>query len=508
MITVNQKNRKREKHTADFFKAVGWVALATLAGSIFRYLSIPETNIVVVYILSVLLAARFTKGYTMGIAAAVMATCLFNYFFAEPYLTLSVNDPTYFITFAIMTLTSIITSALTSKVKQTALEAQEKEMESSALYKIMNYLTDAADLSEIAGITVKTVSDNMNCCAAFLCFDENGNPEHSFIQQKEDGEQIRRNIEGGTDIKYRMVHLRTDYYEGEEFYDWPIYGREELLGVLRIPLETASMMTESQFRLLHSIIESTSLAMDRFRSVQARIKSREEVTQERYRGNLLRAISHDLRTPLSGIMGASEMLMSLTDKADGRYALEEGIYKDAYWLHSMVENILSLTRLQEGKLVIKKQMEAVEEIVGAAVIAIEKRAPERDIAINIPDNLLMVPMDAKLINQVLINLLDNAVKHTKPDEEISVSVEVNEEENTAVFVVADCGAGIPKEDLPRIFQMFYTTGVKGPDSQRGVGLGLAICESIVNAHGGRISAGNRKDRRGAEFVFSLPLEVE
>lgn len=507
MITANLKNRKRERRTADIIKAMGWIALATLTGSIFRHLNFPETNIVVVYILSVLLAARFTKGYAVGIVAAVTATCLFNYFFAEPYLTLTVNDPTYFITFFIMTLTSITTSALTSKVKQTALEAREKEMESSALYKIMNYLTDAADISEIAGITVKTVSENMNCGAAFLCFDENGNPEHSFIQQKEDGEQIRRNIEDGTDIKYRMEHLRTDFYEGEEFYDWPIYGREELLGVLRIPLETASMMTESQFRLLHSIIESTSLAMDRFRSAQARIKSREEVTQERYRGNLLRAISHDLRTPLSGIMGASEMLMSLTDKEDARYGLEEGIYKDAYWLHSMVENILSLTRLQEGRLVIKKQMEAVEEIVGAAVIAIEKRAPERDIIINIPDNLLMVPMDAKLINQVLINLLDNAVKHTKPEEEISVSVEVNDEENAAVFVVSDCGAGIPEEDLPRIFQMFYTTGGKGPDSHRGVGLGLAICESIVNAHGGRITAGNRKDRRGAEFIFSLPLRV-
>ena len=508
MITVNQKNRKRERRAADFFKAAGWILLATLTGSLFRYLNFPETNIVVVYILSVLLAARFTKGYVFGIVAAVAATCLFNYFFAEPYLTLTVNDPTYFVTFAIMTLTSIITSALTSKVKQTAMEAREKEMEASALYQIMNHLTDAADISEIAGITVKTVSENMNCGAAFLCFDENGNPEHSFIQQKEDGEQIRRNIEDGMDLKYRMEHLRTDYYEGEEFFDWPIYGREELLGVLRIPADTAMMMTEAQFRLLHSIIESSSLAMDRFRSAQERIKSREEVTQERYRGNLLRAISHDLRTPLSGIMGASEMLMSLTEKADERYGLEEGIYKDAYWLHSMVENILSLTRLQEGKLIIKKQMEAVEEIVGAAVIAIEKRAPERDIVINIPDNLVMVPMDAKLINQVLINLLDNAVKHTKPEDEISVSVEVNETDKTAVFAVADCGEGIPEEDLPRVFQMFYTTGGRGSDSQRGVGLGLAICESIVNAHGGSISAGNRKDRRGAEFVFSLPLEVE
>lgn len=482
------------------------VAAATAAGLLFSKFQFPETNIVVVYILSVVLTARFTKGYLYGIAATGIATCAFNYFFTEPYLTLSVNDASYLVTFVIMSVTSILTSTLTSKVKQKALEAQEKEEEASALYQLTNHLTDARDIADIAGIAVKTISGIMGCRAACLCFDEEGSPEQSFIQQKNEKEQVRRMLEEPEVLRQRMGNLHRGYEEGPEFWDWPIYGREALLGVMRIPKETAVNMSEAQMRMLRSMIESTALAMDRVRSAQERIKTREEILQERYRGNLLRAISHDLRTPLSGIMGTSEMLMGMTEKEDARYGMAEGIYKDAAWLHSLVENILNLTRLQDGRLVLDKQPEAVEEVIGAALMAIEKRAPEREVEVKIPEDLLLVPMDAKLIGQVLVNLLDNAVKHTDPGKEISVLVRVAEEEQMAVFTVADRGSGISGEDLPHIFQMFYTARGQGADAKRGVGLGLAICESIVTAHGGTITAQNRIDGEGSEFTFTLPLE--
>lgn len=483
-------------------------ATATSIGWLFRYWSFPETNIVVVYILSVVLAARFTKGYTYGLAATVIATCAFNYFFTAPYLTLSVNDPTYFITFAIMTLTSVVTSTLTSKVKHNALEAQEKEAEASALYRLTNHLTDAADISDIASIAVRTISDIMDCRAACLCFDESGQPEQSFIQQKSADEQAHRSVDDGTEIRHRIENLRTAYDMGPEFYDWPIYGRDTILGVLRIPKDTAVKMSEAQMRLLRSMIESTAMAMDRYRSAQERVKSKQAIEQERYRGNLLRAISHDLRTPLSGIMGTSEMLMGMTDKSDSRYKLAGDIYKDADWLHSLVENILSLTRFQVGKPILNKQMEAVEEVISVAVAAITKRAPEREIIVQIPDDVLLIPMDAKLIEQVLVNLLDNAVKHTPVENEIKISVHENQEKKLAEFTVADRGSGIVAADLPHVFQMFYTTHGKEPDAQRGIGLGLAICKSIIAAHGGMITAQNRSGGIGAEFVFTLPMEGE
>lgn len=401
-----------------------------------------------------------------------------------------------------MTITAIITSALTSKVKQNALEAREKEAETSALFQLTNRLTDACDIADIASITTNTISGIMNCHAACLCFDESGQPEHSFIQQQSKNKQVRREVEDVSALKYSIESLRSGYVKSDEFYDWPIYGRESILGILRIPKENAVSMSEPQIRLLRSMIESTALAMDRFRSALQQQKSREETVQERYRSNILRAISHDLRTPLSGIMGTSEMLMDMTDRDDTRYSLAQGIHKDADWLHSLVENILSLTRLRDGRLTITKELEAVEEVVGGAVSHIMKRYPEYEITVHVPDEVLMIPMDARLIEQVVINLLENAIKHSSADCEICISV--SQENNTAVFSVADLGCGIAASDLPNIFQMFYTTRSGTADAQRSVGLGLPICEAIIKAHGGTIEGHNRSSGRGSEFIFTLP----
>ncbi|MEA5084751.1 MAG: DUF4118 domain-containing protein [Lachnospiraceae bacterium] len=498
------KNKEFSKIIIYVLITISIITVATGIGWIFRYVGFPETNIVIVYLLSILIITRFTLGYAYGIVASVVATCAFNYFFTKPYYTLSVNDPSYLVTFGIMTITSIITSALTSKVKQNVLEAQEKEAETSALFQLTNRLTDACDIADIASITTNTISGIMNCHAACLCFDESGQPEHSFIQQQSANKQVRREVDDTSALKYSIESLRSGYIKSDEFYDWPIYGRESILGILRIPKENAVSMGEPQKRLLHSMIESTALAMDRFRSAQQQQKSREETVQERYRSNILRAISHDLRTPLSGIMGTSEMLMGMTDKDDMRYTLAQGIHKDADWLHSLVENILSLTRLQDGRLAITKQLEAVEEVVGGAVNHIMKRYPEYEVTVNVPDEVLMVPMDARLIEQVLINLLENAIKHSLPDCEICISV--IQENNNAVFSVADLGCGIAASDLPNIFKMFYTTSSGAADGQRSVGLGLPICEAIIKAHGGKIEGHNRSSGRGSEFIFMLPKE--
>ena len=481
------------------------LAAATLTGWFFRTWGLHETNVVVVYILTVLLISRFTKGYCFGICASILSLLLFNWFFTEPYFTLKVNDPTYLITFIIMLLTSVITSALTTKVKQAADNAKRKEEESSILYQMTNHLTDAENVKTIAGITVKTISEIFSCQAACICFDEDGIPEKSFIQQKSDGSQIRRNLESADEIKQRMEQLHTPCDIGSEFYDYPIYGRSRILAVLRIPSECAETMNERQIQLLHSVIESCALAMERFQSLQEQSKIKAETEQERYRANLLRAISHDIRTPLSGIMGTSEMLMDMTEKNDQRYELAEEIHSDADWLYSLVENILNLTKLQDGHVSLNTQPEALEEVIGAALMAMEKWRPGREISVAMPDTVIMVPMEPRLISQVLINLLDNAAKHTPKGKEILIAAEKDEEAGQVIVRVADRGSGIEESDLPNIFKMFYTTHNKSPDSKkRGVGLGLAICESIINAHGGKISARNREGG-GAEFIFTLPL---
>lgn len=481
---------------------------ATILGGIFQYHNFHETNVVVVYILSVLLIARFTKGYVYGLTATILALLMFNWFFTEPYFTLKVKDATYMITFIIMTVTATITSALTTKVKEVAARDKEKQVEMSALYELTNHLTDAESVEDIAGITVRAASNLLQTDAACICFDEDGMPESTFIQQRKDGSQVRRRLEKREELRKRMETLHTAADIGPEFYDYPIYGRSSILAVLRISVQRAESITEVQMNLLHSVIESTALAMDRLRSLSVQAKTREEAAQERYRSNLLRAISHDIRTPLSGMLGTSEIIMGMTDPNDPRYALAEDIHKDATWLHSLVENILNLTRLQDGRLTLKKEPEAVEEVVGAVLSVIEKRLPGRDIAVSVPDTLLMVPMDARLIIQVMVNLLDNAAKHTPEDQEIAISVQADDEAQMVHFFVSDRGSGIAPDALKKVFQMFYTTHGEGTGSQRGVGLGLSICQSIVEAHGGTITARNRSDGPGAEFEFTLPMESE
>jgi two-component system sensor histidine kinase KdpD len=226
-----------------------------------------------------------------------------------------------------------------------------------------------------------------------------------------------------------------------------------------------------------------------------------EVEKERYRANLLRGISHDIRTPLSAILGATEMLEGMTEPDDPRRKLILEMHSEVKWLRSLVENILHLTRLQDGALPLQKQPEAVEEVVGSAVRHISQR---HSVTVRMPDELLLVPMDAKLIQQVLINLLDNAARYTAPEDEICITVD--RKDAFVRITVSDEGVGIPDNDLPRLFQTFFSTHDKHTGSEHGIGLGLSLCETIVKAHGGEISARNRTDRRGAEFVFTLPME--
>lgn len=475
-------------------------------GFLLRAFNIPETNIAIVYMLAVILTTLLVPGYVFGFFASIVSAFAFNYLFTEPYFTFSANAPSYIITFIIMTITAFTSSSLASHAKISAQQAREREMEAKALYALTNLLTDAVDMSDIAAVAVESISNVICEKIGFLCFDNSGMPECTFLQQISPTKQIRRKVSDPKAILHSIEGLRTGSVKGVEFHDWPIYGQDTTLGLLRIPRKQAEILTKSQMRLLRSMIETVALAMDRFRSAQEQIQSREETLQERYRSNLLRSISHDLRTPLAGILGATEMLRNMTDKKDCRYTIAEGIEKDAHWLFSLVENVLSLTRLQDGKLIINKQSEVVEEVLGEAVSYMARRYPGYAIEAHAPCELLLVPMDAKLINQVLINLIENAINHTAPNGNISISVERNDSLHYAIFTVRDTGCGISSADLPHVFQMFYTAHSRHADSKLGIGLGLAICKSIVNAHGGEIYAQNRTEPRGAEFIFMLPLE--
>lgn len=230
-----------------------------------------------------------------------------------------------------------------------------------------------------------------------------------------------------------------------------------------------------------------------------------ESEKEKMRSTLLRAISHDLRTPLAGILGASSAIRENGKTLDEntRDSLVANIQEESQWLIRMVENLLSVTRINEDASNLTKSQEAAEEVIGEAVSRVKRRFPQARILVHVPEEFLEVPMDGTLIVQVLINLLENAIKYSPGDSPVEVCLE--KEGAWARFQVLDRGRGIPNEDLPHLFTGYRPSESKSADSSRGMGIGLSICKTIVSAHQGSLEAENRKDG-GTIFRFTLPLK--
>ena len=231
-----------------------------------------------------------------------------------------------------------------------------------------------------------------------------------------------------------------------------------------------------------------------------------ETQRERLRSNLLRAISHDLRTPLTSIIGASASYMENPEAFSRQECLDmvSTINEDSHWLLNMVENLLTVTRISEGRASVNKSMEPVEEVMSEAVFRLKKRLPDANIRVILPEEFIMIPMDAMLIEQVLINLMENAFYHARSSRPMELYAAVN---GTAVtFYVKDYGEGIAPDRLESIFDGEATTGSGEADSYRGMGIGLSICKTIIAAHGGEIRAHNHEE--GAEIYFTLTGEQE
>lgn len=256
---------------------------------------------------------------------------------------------------------------------------------------------------------------------------------------------------------------------------------------------------------LRTIASQVAMALERQRLSDEQRGIIVEAEKEKMRSNLLRAIAHDLRTPLAGILGASSAIRENKKSLDEsmREKLNGDIQEEAQWLLRMVENLLSVTRMNENGSKVTKSPEAGEEVIAEAVSRIQNRFPQRSMKVSVPDELLEVPMDGTLIVQVLINLLENAIKHSQTDS--PVEIVLKKSNKTAMFQVIDHGKGIDEEDFPYLFTSYVPNGNKSSDSSRGMGIGLSICMTIIKAHNGTMEAKNRKEG-GAVFQFNLPLE--
>jgi two-component system, OmpR family, sensor histidine kinase KdpD len=461
--------------------------LATMLSFLIKYYGFTEVNIVIVYILSVLLASRYTRGFVYGIFSSLIATISFNFFFTEPVYTFTVYDKSYIFTFLIMLLAAVFSSTLTSNLINAKERANAQEEQAQTLYKITSSLAKTRGIKDVIAVSMQHLSNLFECEMAAIVTDENQNLL----------EIIRLSNSKGDFITDKLEPEQLNTYLAQ-YYSTSIEVQGNSVCVFCLPKEFAGINQENR-HLLESVFMQITVAIEREYLSKEKETAKIEAEQERFKSSLLRSVSHDLRTPLSAIAGAAEMLQHSLEKAED-ISVAAGIYEDSIWLTRLVENILSLTRIQEGRLSVVTQPEAVEEIIAESIRRVQKYSPDHKIAVTIPEDVLFVQMDSKLIIQVLINLLENAVKHTSPQGIISVAVTVDSDK--IWFKVSDNGKGIEADDLKKIFDIFYIADSQSTDAKRGLGLGLAICKAIVNMHGGEIFAENNPNY-GASFRFFL-----
>jgi len=494
----------------DTFKTVGILTAVTMISLGFRNADGDNQNVIMLYILSVLIISRITEGYLYGLAASILSVLLFNYFFTVPYQSFHAIQPGYPMTFVIMLIAAFITSTLTVRIKTQARLSAEREHRTKLLYEINKKLLATRGLENITALTNEYIVKIFDRSVVFYTQDPENDCAGFFIGASADktGDTLRskneKEVAHWVFVNKKPAGAGTDTLKGAAGYYLPIIAQDNVLGVIGISC-TQGKLRQSSLLFLRMLASQVAMALERQHLSDEQRRIMIESEKEKMRSNLLRAISHDIRTPLTGIYGASSAILENGESIDKQThdKLISNIKDDSQWLIRMVENLLSITRINEGTMNVTKSPEIAEEIVAEAISQIRKRFTGRRIRVKVPDEILIVPMDGTLIEQVLINLIENAIKHSPEDSDIEV--EVKSEHQYALFEVRDHGKGISEEDFPYLFESYVPDGKRNADAARGMGIGLSICMSIIKAHNGSMEADNLSGG-GAVFKFKLPLE--
>ena len=462
------------------------------------------SNIVMVYLLGVVVVAvRYGRG--PSVLASVLGVAAFDFFFVPPYFTFAVSDTQYVVTFGVMLVVGLVISKLAASMRLQARVAAHRERRTAALYAMSRELAGTRGQENLLAIAVRHVSEVFEAKAVILLPDAGNRLLHPETQPAE-GSLLHADLAVAQWVfdHGQPAGRGTDTLPGSEALYLPLQGSNEMLGVLAVsPRELRQVMLPEQRRLLDTFASQVSLALERVRLGRMAREAQVRVETERLRNSLLSAISHDLRTPLAAIVGASSSLSEEDAKLnpEARLSLSRDILEASQRMSELVNNVLEMARLQSGTIQLKLEWYPLEEVVGSVLTRLKDRLKEHPVSVDLPEDLPWLSMDGSLIEQVLVNLVENAVKYTPAGTAIAISAYV--EDGRVTVEVADEGPGLPTGTEERVFEKFYRAQEEG--SQGGVGLGLAICHAIVTAHGGSIWAENRAGG-GASFKFSLPAD--
>ena len=494
----------------DLAKTALILAACTGMGFLFSAVGLAITNVVLIYILGVMGVALTTTGYGYSLLSSFLSVVVFNFFFTEPFYSLR-SSPDYLATFAVMFTAALLSSSLTSRIKAQSIQTANKAYQTEVLLSTSQLLQKAEDRQAILEVVQRQLSRLLE--HSVMCYDSDLDaPALCAIEQDGGFEGIdlagERHVARWVRENAKHAGRTTRMFPEAKCLYMAVRSEGHVWAVIGIRADNSPPIDEYRKNLMISILDECALAVEKDHMTREKQRMEENARQESLRANLLRSISHDLRTPLTSISGNAAILMEnqgqLSEASQKR--LYTSIYDDAIWLNGLVENLLTITRTENGTMKLNPQTELVADTVEEALRHIDRDAAHKQIVTDLPEEMLLARMDAGLIVQVLVNLLNNAVKYTPEGARIVVGVRRQDE--TALIWVEDDGQGVPPGDEDRVFDMFYTGVKRSPDSRRGIGLGLALCKSIVQAHGGGIGVENIRPH-GARFWFTLPIvEVE
>jgi len=486
-------------------RSYGEAALVVLAATaVGRALAgvLNVTDVAMLYLLAVVIvSSRHARG--PSVAASLLSIALFDFAFVPPHFTFAVSDVKYLLTFGVMLVVALVMGGLTSRIRAQAEAAREREQRTAALYAMSRELASGAEPADLAAAAARHIEGTFGCRVALL----RGGAAGGLAG--EPGGSL-----GPLDEKERAV-AQWVYEHGENaglgtatlpaaaaLYV-PLKTSGRTVGVVGVaPTDPRRFQDPVQRQLLEALAGLAAVALERAALVERSRQAWVEMEGERLRTALLSSLSHDLRTPLAAIEGAASSLLqdAAALGAGPRRDLAETILGESRRMTRLVGNLLDMVRVESDSLEVHREWQPLEEVVGVALIRADLLLRGRLVSTTLPADLPLVPIDGLLVEQVLMNLLENAARHTPPGTPIDVSAVAAHGE--VVVTVADRGPGLPPGEEERVFEKFRR--LKGAGGGGGAGLGLTICRGIVRAHGGRIWAGTR-DGGGAAFRFTIPI---
>lgn len=455
--------------------------------------SLPLANIVMTYLVGVVLVS-LRQGVRESILCSLGAICAFDFFFVPPRLTFAVSDSGYIVTFGVMLFVSIVLSGLTLRLKETSRQMSQRERTTAALYDLSRSLAESRKREDMVSLTARKTQEMLGLPVAIL-----GRMDSSVFVMSGSAtlfEQLENELAVAAWVidNGRPAGASTDTLSGSRGLYVPIVGSDQVLGAIGIDLEEGSGLDTARRNLLEAIANQLAGALERAQFAKASHLAALQTEKEQMRSDLLSAVSHDLRTPLASIEGSAAILASHQWLSGEDRDLALTIRQESERMARLIRNLLDMTRVQ-GAVDLKLDWQNLEDL---AANAIERTQAQFTYPVSLiaPDEPVVTQIDGVLIEQVLVNLLENAARHGGPNPLVKLSIATQDQH--AVISVSDNGPGIPPEEQRRIFERFQ----KG--NSTGFGLGLAICKAAVEAHGGEIRVDSGSD--GATFTITLPLE--